>query len=69
MDTRAFKDLYRKVWNTRVKDFPVSSLSCLLHGFLAAYSMVRVFPWLEDSYVCGGFDGFLFDVFGYGYSK
>ena len=51
MDTRAFKDLYRKVWNTRVKDFPVSSLSYLLHGFLAVYSMVRVFPWLEDSYV------------------
>lgn len=50
MDTKVFKDLYRKVWNTRVKDFPVSSLSSLLHGYLAVYSMVRIYPWLEDNY-------------------
>ena len=39
MDTNVFMNLYRKVWNTRVKDFPVSSLSSLLHGYLAVYSM------------------------------
>lgn len=50
MDTNVFMNLYRKVWNTRVKDFPVSSLSSLLHGYLAVYSMVRIFPWLEDNY-------------------
>ena len=33
-----------------LKDCPPSSLSGLLHGYLSVYSMVRVYPWLEDDY-------------------
>lgn len=50
METKMLKVLYRKVWDTRVEDFPACSLSSLLHGYLSVYSLVRVYPWLEEDY-------------------
>ena len=43
-------DLYKKLSDTPIEDFPSSALSGLLHGYLSIYSMVRVNPWLEEVY-------------------
>lgn len=43
-------DLYKKISDIPVEDFPPAALSGLLHGYLSIYSMVRVNPWLEETY-------------------
>ena len=43
-------DLYKKISDIPIGDFPSSALSGLLHGYISVYSMVRVNPWLEEVY-------------------
>lgn len=43
-----FLGLYKQVGGLEVNDCPPQALSRLLHGYLSVYSMVRVYPWLED---------------------
>ena len=43
-------DLYKKLSDIPIEEFPSSALSGLLHGYLSVYSMVRVNPWLEEVY-------------------
>ena len=50
MEKNLFREVYRQVCGLALKDCPPSSLSGLLHGYLSVYSMVRVYPWLEDEY-------------------
>ena len=50
MEKNLFREVYKQVCGLALKDCPPSSLSGLLHGYLSVYSMVRVYPWLEDDY-------------------
>ena len=50
MEKNLFREVYKQVCGLALKDCPSSSLSGLLHGYLSVYSMVRVYPWLEDEY-------------------
>ena len=50
MEKNLFREVYKQVYGLALKDCPPSSLSGLLHGYLSVYSMVRVYPWLEDDY-------------------
>ena len=50
MEKNLFREVYKQVCELALKDCPPSSLSGLLHGYLSVYSMVRVYPWLEDEY-------------------
>ena len=50
MEKNLFREVYSQVCGLALKDCPPSSLSGLLHGYLSVYSMVRVYPWLEDEY-------------------
>ena len=50
MEKNLFRGVYKQVCGLALKDCPPSSLSGLLHGYLSVYSMVRVYPWLEDEY-------------------
>ena len=50
MEKNLFREVYKQVSGLALKDCPPSSLSGLLHGYLSVYSMVRVYPWLEDEY-------------------
>ena len=50
MEKDLFRKVYKQVSGLALKDCPPSSLSGLLHGYLSVYSMVRVYPWLEDEY-------------------
>ena len=50
MEKDLFRKVYKQVSGLALKDCPSSSLSGLLHGYLSVYSMVRVYPWLEDEY-------------------
>lgn len=50
MEKNLFREVYKLVCGLALKDCPPSSLSGLLHGYLSVYSMVRVYPWLEDEY-------------------
>lgn len=50
MEKNLFREEYKQVCGLALKDCPPSSLSGLLHGYLSVYSMVRVYPWLEDDY-------------------
>lgn len=50
MEKNLFREVYKQVCGLVLKDCPPSSLSGLLHGYLSVYSMVRVYPWLEDEY-------------------
>ena len=52
MEKNLFREVYKQVCGLALKDCPPSSLSGLLHGYLSVYSMVRVYPWLEDEYGC-----------------
>ena len=45
-----FSDLYKKISDIPIGDFPSSALSGLLHGYISVFSMVRVNPWLEEVY-------------------
>ena len=45
-----FHDLYMTIRDVRVRDCSAMSLSHLLHGYLSVYSMVRIYPWLEESF-------------------
>ncbi len=50
MEKNLFREVYKQVCGSALKDCPPSSLPGLLHGYLSVYSMVRVYPWLEDEY-------------------
>lgn len=50
MEKNLFRELYKRTCGLTLKDCPPSSLSGLLHGYLSVYSMVRVYPWLEDEF-------------------
>ena len=50
MEKNLFREVYKQVCGLALKDWPPSSLSGFLHGYLSVYSMVRVYPWLEDEY-------------------
>ena len=50
MEKNLFREVYKQVCGLALKDCPPSSLSGLLYGYLSVYSMVRVYPWLEDDY-------------------
>jgi len=50
MEKNLFREVYKQVCGLALKDCPPSSLSGLLHGYLSVYSIVRVYPWLEDEY-------------------
>ncbi len=50
MEKNLFREVYKQVCGLALEDCPPSSLSGLLHGYLSVYSMVRVYPWLEDDY-------------------
>lgn len=50
MERELFHMLYKHVRERDVKDFPSNALSGLLHGYLSVYSMVQVYPWLEDEF-------------------
>lgn len=50
MEKNLFREVYKQVSGLALKDCPSSSLSGLLHGYLSVYSMVRVYPWLEDEF-------------------
>jgi len=50
MEKNLFREVYKQVCGLALKDCPPSSLSGLLHGYLSVYSMVRVYPWLEDEF-------------------
>lgn len=50
MEKDLFRKVYKQVSGLALKNCPPSSLSGLLHGYLSVYSMVRVYPWLEDEY-------------------
>lgn len=50
MEKNLFREVYKQVCGLALKDCLPSSLSGLLHGYLSVYSMVRVYPWLEDEY-------------------
>ena len=52
MEKNLFREVYKQVCGLALIDCPPSSLSGLLHGYLSVYSMVRVYPWLEDEYGC-----------------
>lgn len=50
MEKNLFRELYKRTCGLTLKDCPPSFLSGLLHGYLSVYSMVRVYPWLEDEF-------------------
>lgn len=45
-----FRELYKQVYELVLKDCPLTSQSDFLHGYLSVYSMVQVYPWLEDEF-------------------
>lgn len=50
MEKELCNALYRRVKEIAVKEFSDEALSDLLHGYLFVYSMVRVYPWLEEEF-------------------
>lgn len=50
MERKLFQELYQQANELVLKDCPSASLSGLLHGYLSVYSMVQVYPWLEDEF-------------------
>lgn len=50
MEKGLFHDLYKRLETLDVRACSPGTLSCLLHGYLTVYSMVRVYPWLEEDF-------------------
>lgn len=50
MEKGLFHGLYRQLHDLDVRTLPHSALSGILHGYLSVYSMVRVYPWLEQEF-------------------
>lgn len=50
MEKDLLHKLYQRVKEVDVRNIPASALSGLLHGYLSVYSMIRVYPWLEDEF-------------------
>ena len=45
-----FHELYKRSCELEMGRCPSPALSGFLHGYLSVYSMVRVYPWLEESF-------------------
>ncbi|WP_099292523.1 MULTISPECIES: hypothetical protein [unclassified Butyricimonas] len=50
MEKGLFHDLYKRLGMLDLRSYPPARLSGLLHGYLTVYSMVRVYPWLENDF-------------------
>lgn len=50
MEKGLFHELYKRSCELEIRDCPLPALSGFLHGFLSVYSMIRVYPWLEEMY-------------------
>lgn len=50
MEKNLLHDLYRWSCSLEMRDCPRQALSGFLHGYLSVYSMVRVYPWLEEEF-------------------
>lgn len=50
MEKGLFHGLYRQLHDLDVRTLPHPALSGILHGYLSVYSMVRVYPWLEQEF-------------------
>ena len=50
MEKGLFHDLYKRLNMLDVRAYSPDQLSGLLHGYLTVYSMVRVYPWLEEDF-------------------
>jgi len=50
MEKGLFHDLYKRLETLDVHSCSPVALSGLLHGYLTVYSMVRVYPWLEEDF-------------------
>lgn len=50
MEKGLFHELYKRSCELDMRDCPHPTLSRFLHGYLSVYSMVRVYPWLEETY-------------------
>ena len=50
MEKGLFHDLYNRLGTFDTRFCPPEIQSCLLHGYLTVYSMVRVYPWLEEDF-------------------
>ena len=50
MEKGLFHELYKRSCELEMGRCPSPALSGFLHGYLSVYSMVRVYPWLEDSF-------------------
>ena len=54
MEKVLFHDLYKRLNTLEIHSCSPETLSGLLHGYLTVYSMVRVYPWLEDDFGAAG---------------
>ena len=50
MEKGLFHELYKRACELEMGRCPSPALSGFLHGYLSVYSMVRVYPWLEESF-------------------
>ena len=50
MEKGLFHELYKRSCELEMGRCPSPALSGFLHGYLSVYSMVRVYPWLEESF-------------------
>lgn len=50
MEKGLFHELYKQSCKLEMRECPLPALSGFLHGYLSVYSMVRVYPWLEETY-------------------
>ena len=50
MGKSLFNDLYQQSCRLEMGQCPPSVVSGFLHGYLSVYSMVRVYPWLEEEF-------------------
>lgn len=54
MEKGLFHDLYERLKSVDIHSCSPVTLSGLLHGYLTVYSMVRVYPWLEEDFGAAG---------------
>ncbi|MBS7199312.1 MAG: hypothetical protein KH111_14420 [Bacteroidales bacterium] len=50
MEKGLFHELYKRSRELEIGRCPAPTLSGFLHGYLSVYSMVRVYPWLEEDF-------------------
>ena len=50
MEKGLFHELYKRSCELEMGRCPSPALSGFLHGYLSVYSMVRIYPWLEESF-------------------